>query len=131
MAAAGGAPFNPAITASANAFPPSKRGAGSGAANELPADMSFIDPAVHTPAVTDRIRTSMGIERYLAMRDAWRQPTKGAQAGTARRSRGQMPLDLDSVLDAIEDTPGAPMEPPVALPFMMEALQIFWDESDY
>ncbi len=116
-AAAGGRAAAPAAAATAS----------SSAA--VPPELAFIDPRVHDNELIQQVtaRGACGSQRFEALRAMWLQPTERAPPP---RSQRQPCMDLDSILDAVEDTPGDPLEPPVPLPVMMQALQVLWEEED-
>eukprot|EP00758_Cryptobia_borreli_P007646 Tbor_TRINITY_DN5318_c0_g1::TRINITY_DN5318_c0_g1_i2::g.4699::m.4699 len=75
------------------------------------------------PTVVPVIGAS-GLNMYRAMNREWRVRTV--------RNR-TLPLvcemEPDDIIDAIEDTPGDPLDPPVHLPTMLELLTDVWDEN--
>ena len=97
-----------------------------------------VGPAVHSPVRIPATKAAMsgvpalpagssvpiGREFFQAVQAEWR----------SRGSRAPIPvavpqMDPEDIIDAIADTPGDFLDPPVHLPFMIECLLEVWDEE--
>jgi hypothetical protein len=93
-----------------------------------------VKPDVPADKVTPGAEISMcvpknptGMNMFKAMRSEWRTRTvRGTGATTAPLSTG---MDPDDILDAIEDTPGDMLDPPVHLPYMLDLLADVWEDG--
>ena len=76
------------------------------------------------PAALASSTVPIGKEYFQAIQAEWR----------SRGSRAPIPvaipqMDPEDIIDAIADTPGDVLDPPVHLPFMIECLLEVWDEE--
>lgn len=72
----------------------------------------------------------VGKAYFQAMQAAWRAPVPEAIAALQNSSRSnELPMDPDDIIEAIQETPGDILVPPVSLPFMIECLIEVWDEE--
>ena len=93
-----------------------------------------VKPDVPADKVTPGCEISMcvpknptGMNMFKAMRSEWRTRTvRGTGATAAPFSTG---MDPDDILDAIEDTPGDMLDPPVHLPYMLDLLADVWEDG--
>jgi len=93
-----------------------------------------VKPDVPADKVTPGCEISMcvpknptGMNMFKAMRSEWRTRTvRGSGASAAPFSTG---MDPDDILDAIEDTPGDMLDPPVHLPYMLDLLADVWEDG--
>ncbi|CUG90185.1 Hypothetical protein, putative [Bodo saltans] len=83
--------------------------------------------AVPPPAAPE---LPVGKQFFMTMRSAWRAPVPEiVEANRRSPLSGQMPMDPDDVIEAIQDTPGDLLSPPVRLSFMIDCLIELWDEE--
>ena len=66
-----------------------------------------------------------GDELHNAVRQQWKNNT----VTSSDNSGGGNQLDMDDIIDAIAETPGEVMHPPVHLPYMLECLIEVWEEE--
>jgi hypothetical protein len=78
------------------------------------------------PPVAPELPVGKGF--FITMRSVWRSSVPQIVEAN-RRSSGQMPMDPDDVIEAIQDTPGDLLSPPVRLSFMIDCLIELWDEE--
>lgn len=92
-----------------------------------------VKPDVPADKVTPGAEISMcvpknptGMNMFKAMRQEWRTRTVRGGSSTAPLSAN---MDPDDILDAIEDTPGDLLDPPVHLPYMLDLLADVWEDG--
>eukprot|EP00744_Colponema_vietnamica_P014193 GILI01019879.1.p1 GENE.GILI01019879.1~~GILI01019879.1.p1 ORF type:complete len:169 (+),score=23.85 GILI01019879.1:118-624(+) len=76
------------------------------------------EPCVNPP------KGPTGMNLFQAMRKEWRTKTVNPPPPQSIQD-----VDPDEIADAIEDTPGDVLEPPVHLPVMLDILIDIWEDS--